>query len=196
MKKYILLLLITLAASVHKILIDDADLIPVSNINSKTSEELRNDLYFTVCMEMIRSEEYEKIVKEFLEEVPDDVTNIEIGLEICKKLSEMEQFQQLLDEMESSKNQIKGKVLDYNSNIKTNKKLFPVIERRIVDDELELEPIQRIDREADIVLKGLFGKGFWKALFNLAVTIVEAFVPSCLLICEGVITFGNSLFDS
>lgn len=192
MNKLILCLLISIVVCINKLEIKEKDLIPVKSVISKSDEEITNDIYFTICINLIGSKEYEEAIKDFLDEFPDDVTNIEVGFEICKKLSEMDEFQQLIEEMKDKKSTIKL-LYDYDSNYKKNKMLFPKKDLLISD---KLEPsFEKLDMESDIILKGLFSKGFWKKLFNAVVTVVELLCLACVPVCEGVRAVGNVLFD-
>ena len=146
MNKLILILLISITVCVVRIKLEENDLIRVNNINSKSSEELGNDIFFTFCMNLINDPEYEELVKEFLNEFPDDVSNVEVGLEICSKLAEMDEFKQLVEIAKENKNQLPV-LYDSKSTLTINKKF-----NRLTLIEDELSPILR--------------KGFWSKLWN------------------------------
>lgn len=192
MNKLILCLLISIVVCINKLVIQEEDLIPVESVISKSEEDITNDIYFTVCIKLIKSKEYEEALKEFLDEFPDDVTNVEVGFEICKKLSEMDEFQQLIEEMKDKKNTLK-EVYDYNSNFKNNIKIFPK-KNLLISDKLE-PSFEKIDMDIDIILKRKFGWKFWKTVFNAVVTVVEALCTACIPVCEGVRIIGNAIFD-
>ena len=192
MKQYLFLLIIAIAACIQKIDFDKEILIKATNLESKSDEELSNDIYFTFCISLIKTKEYEELMKEYLEEVPDDLTDIEVGFDMCKKLAEMEEFQKIFTEMKAQKKNL-NVMYDYKSNYKINQKIFS---KTLPSTKFELSPsAERIDLEKDIILTWNWKK-FWKGLFNLAITVVEVIWPATVLICEGVRALGNDQFDS
>ena len=162
MRKYLIFFLISISTCIHQILLDESKLIDIKSVSTVK----REDIYFTLCLEMIRSDEYKQILKEMESQIPDDVTDIEVGMEACNKLSAYEPFIELIDALEKNKNDIK-KIYSYESNLQANKQIF-LPKKRLIPLEME-------DR---IVLKGIFSKFSWKNLFKALCIVAVAICPA------------------
>ena len=178
MRKYLIFFLISISTCIRQMVLDESKLIDIKSISTVK----REDIYFTLCLEMIRSDEYKEILKEFESEIPDDVTDIEVGMEACNKLSTYEPFIELLDALEENKNDIK-KIYSFQSNLQVNKQML-LLDRSDKLIELEME-----DR---IVLKKLFSNFSWKNLFRAICIVAVAICPASAPIV-GAIELGLEL---
>lgn len=135
MKKLLIILYFTLVVSKLNI-----ESLTLAN-NLANDSELKDNIDFTICIDLLKSEKYQDILTKILSDLPDDYDNDEIGLALCQKLSETEEFQNLSKPLYAHKNQLKL----------YNKKSLMVIPKN-----KQIELLDPLDKE--IVLQGIFSK--------------------------------------
>ena len=145
MKKLLIILYFTLVVSKLNL-----ESLTLAN-NLANDSELKDNIDFTICIDLLKSEKYQDILAKILSDLPDDYDNDEIGLALCQKLSETEEFQNLSKPLYAHKNQLKL----------YNKKSLIVI-----PNHKQIEPLAPLDKE--IVLQG-----FWGKLWNRFVDFLE-----------------------
>lgn len=170
MKAYLLIVLITFTACVKQLLIDKSELV-VEKSSSTYSEE---DAYFTICLEFMHNPEYLDILKEYLEEVPDNKNEMDVCYEVMAKLSEQENFDDIISQITNGKNDVV--VYSVTKSSQVNNDFIPFNKRLAIDERTLIEPEDRLDMEYDIVLKWPW-KINWKKLFNALIDVVTAFIP-------------------
>ena len=163
MKQYLLILLISSITCSVKNQILERELIPASEITSFS--QAKKNVDYTLCAEFINSDFYKEFLEQFRSELPDDISEEEIGLAICQKVYESGK----IDEVRESMAQ----------NVNTMTKLYKVPTKKLI-------PFKEVDLiEEDIRLKGLFSwignifKNHWR-------TIVKGLLKLATFLCPEV----------
>lgn len=169
MKEYLLIVLITFASCVKRMIIDKSNLVESTAPCESKSQE---DIYFTICVDLIHNPDYLEILKEYLEEVPDNMNEMDVCYEVIEKLSTEENFDEIIDQFRKEENNIVVYSLPKSSAI--NKDLVPMKQAVIDDKYVKDRPLLIYDDE--LILQWPW-KINWKKLWNAFVDVVEAFIP-------------------
>ena len=161
MKQYLLILLISIITCSIKNITLERELIPVNEITSLS--QARKSVDYTLCAEFINSDYYKEFLEQFRSELPEDISEEEIGLAICQKVYESGKIDEIRESMAQ--------------NVNTMTKVYKVPIKKIVDLK-EVDLIEKNIKLKNIFTKiGDFFKKHWKKILKCLLKIVEILCP-------------------
>jgi len=170
MKQYLLIILISLSACIERVKISSLKLTK-TGLSSNESENDENTK-FTLCLEFIQTEEFKEEFKDYFDSLPDDLNELEVGLDICNKLFETGDFKKILDNIKKINPPLKTSLF----KAQTANQLYTstvVNKKTIIDKELMIdEPLLRFCFRC--LVKGLLK------------TVVGIFIVNVDLISKGI----------
>lgn len=177
MKKYLIFLLISISVCIQFVEIDESLLEKVEDIEG--DENIKKDIFFTIFVKMLLSDEFKENVKEYLSYYPDDIYDAEVLLDLYLKILNLEEVKEMIFLMEEHRNEIKT-LYRHESILELLKKYLPNF------------PWEEIFPEGDIVLKEDKPKrNLLRIIFNTAITVAEIIVPELTDELEEIREKGN-----
>ena len=162
MKKFLILLLISFSISIKFVEIDESLFEKVEDIEG--DENLKKDIFFSLFIKMFLSKEFKEESKEFLSYYPDDITDLEVSLDLYVKIFNLEEVREMVFLME-----------EHRKEIKTLWRYDPILE--ILKKYLPNFPWDEILASDIILRENKPRKGLLRIIANVVITVAENIVP-------------------
>ena len=187
MKKYLIILLISISFCIKDYEINESEVKIVEDIEN--DKEIQKDFLYTIFLTILNSRELKNDLKEFFSQYTDDVYIPEVLIEKLKIILDLEELRNMFNLVVENRKEIE-RLYDYKSIIEILKRDIPNFPW---DDVIT---IYYPEFEEDLILKEDKPKvNGWKIFINVVITVIEVLVPELTPVLEKGREIRNGVLD-